>query len=248
MDEYSNNAYAEQAQAEQVGKTFTQADVDKIIGERLARERSRYSDYDDVKAVLAELNAYGYEGDARTVREIIRQQREAYQAQLEAEEAKKQAEEMGVNEALVAEIKRLQHEVNELSGERKAQKQAELQQAQIQQQYNSMVSEFNEKYPDISVDELKKDEEFMDFVEGMTIPLVKAYDKFLKFKGEAAKETMMKVKSKELRSTSSGKGASSDQGTYGLSTEQKKTVDQWNQRYPHMPMSYKEYSQRLKGE
>jgi hypothetical protein len=37
------------------GKTFTQADVERMIGERLGRERSKYSDYDQVKAAAAEL-------------------------------------------------------------------------------------------------------------------------------------------------------------------------------------------------
>lgn len=32
------------------GKTFTQADVDKIVADRIARERAKFSDYDDLKA------------------------------------------------------------------------------------------------------------------------------------------------------------------------------------------------------
>ena len=31
-------------------KKFTQADIDRVVQERLARERQRYSDYDDLKA------------------------------------------------------------------------------------------------------------------------------------------------------------------------------------------------------
>lgn len=34
-------------------KTFTQEEVNKIIGERLAKEKSRYADYDDIKAKAA---------------------------------------------------------------------------------------------------------------------------------------------------------------------------------------------------
>ena len=36
-------------------KTFTQADVERMIGERLGRERSKYSDYDQLKASADEL-------------------------------------------------------------------------------------------------------------------------------------------------------------------------------------------------
>ena len=35
-------------------KTFTQADVDKIVRERIAREREKYADYDELKARAAE--------------------------------------------------------------------------------------------------------------------------------------------------------------------------------------------------
>lgn len=41
-------------------KTFTQADLDRIVGERLAREQAKYADYDDLKTAagkLAELEA-----------------------------------------------------------------------------------------------------------------------------------------------------------------------------------------------
>jgi len=36
------------------GKTFTQAEVDKLVKDRLARERAKYADYDDLKTAAAE--------------------------------------------------------------------------------------------------------------------------------------------------------------------------------------------------
>lgn len=40
-----------QAQPEETQqKTFTQEDVDRIVGERIKREREKYADYDDLKA------------------------------------------------------------------------------------------------------------------------------------------------------------------------------------------------------
>jgi hypothetical protein len=38
------------------GKTFTQAEVDKLIKDRLARERAKYADYDELKAAAEEGN------------------------------------------------------------------------------------------------------------------------------------------------------------------------------------------------
>lgn len=40
----------------QSGQTFTQADVDRIVAERLARERAKYGDYKQLKAKAAELD------------------------------------------------------------------------------------------------------------------------------------------------------------------------------------------------
>lgn len=36
------------------GQTFTQADVDRIVKERVQRERAKYADYDDLKAKAGE--------------------------------------------------------------------------------------------------------------------------------------------------------------------------------------------------
>jgi len=40
---------------DETGKTFTQAELDRILGERLAREREKYQDYDQLKAASEEL-------------------------------------------------------------------------------------------------------------------------------------------------------------------------------------------------
>lgn len=42
--------------ASEVGKTFTQTEVDQIVSERLKRERSKYEGYEDYKAKAAKLD------------------------------------------------------------------------------------------------------------------------------------------------------------------------------------------------
>lgn len=42
---------------EQGARTFTQEDVDRIVAERLRREREKYADYDDLKARAAAADA-----------------------------------------------------------------------------------------------------------------------------------------------------------------------------------------------
>ena len=53
-----NNAQVGGEQTEGLGDgviTFTQAQLDRLVGERVARERAKYSDYDDLKAAQAKL-------------------------------------------------------------------------------------------------------------------------------------------------------------------------------------------------
>jgi hypothetical protein len=38
------------------GKTFTQADVDRIVQDRLAKEKAKYADYDDLKVKAAKVD------------------------------------------------------------------------------------------------------------------------------------------------------------------------------------------------
>lgn len=63
------------------GQTFTQADVDRIVQERVAREKAKYPDYDEMKAKaegaktveqkLADLERKTAEAEARALRSDI---------------------------------------------------------------------------------------------------------------------------------------------------------------------------------
>lgn len=45
-----------QSEPQKEGKTFTQEELDKIVGERLQRERQKYADYDDLKTKAAKFD------------------------------------------------------------------------------------------------------------------------------------------------------------------------------------------------
>lgn len=77
------------------GETFSQADVDRIVGQRLARERAQYADYDQLKEAAAEL---------AKIREGEKSELQKFQEQLEAE---KQARESAQSE--LAAVKRTQY-------------------------------------------------------------------------------------------------------------------------------------------
>lgn len=48
------NAPKDEGQQQEQTQTFTQADVDKIVRERVQRERAKFADYDDLKAKAGE--------------------------------------------------------------------------------------------------------------------------------------------------------------------------------------------------
>jgi len=59
------------------GRTFTQADVDRIVSERLARERSKYSDYEQLKAKADELDKLREEQASETEKALKNARKEA---------------------------------------------------------------------------------------------------------------------------------------------------------------------------
>lgn len=58
----------ETPQEQPTEQTFTQADVDKIVSERLAREKARYSDYEEFKTRAEEAEALKGQTDELTTR------------------------------------------------------------------------------------------------------------------------------------------------------------------------------------
>lgn len=227
-------------------KTFTQSELDRIVKDRLVREREKYTGYDDLKAVVEELNQFGYAGSAKEVREAIKAQKEAYQQSEELETLQQQAEEDGITPALAKKMKALEDKlekstkvIEDLIGERESKQKEVETKKKADDEWNAQVKDFTDGYPDIDLDELAKNQKFMKFARGKSLPLVELYTDFVEFIGEAEAETIAKVKSKNERSTSSGKSASSDGGSYGLS-ERQKTLAKNN------GMQYKEYAELLK--
>lgn len=64
-------------------QTFTQADVDRIVRERVQRERAKFADYDDLKAKAGEATT-AEERIAKLEQEIQASQREALRRRVQA--------------------------------------------------------------------------------------------------------------------------------------------------------------------
>lgn len=89
-------------------RTFTQAEMDAIIGDRLKRERAKYADYDDVKAKAAQFDAA--QEAAKSDLEKAVEERDKLRAQLEQLESERTRQQQvaqaaaahGVDAALLA--------------------------------------------------------------------------------------------------------------------------------------------------
>lgn len=231
-----------------------QKEIDRIVGERLAREKSKFADYDDVKGILEELKEFGYEGDPKSVREAIRQQKEEIRKQAELAELQEQARQDGTSPELIAEIKALKAELTEIKGERNAVKQAEAQRKAAEDLFAQQVAHFREadETKDVDLEKLGANPKFVKFLErqkptGKPDFLVEAYKDYVDLVGGAEAEAAAKIQANLERSTASGRNKGDGTGgTYGLSEAQISTVDEWNKKNPHMKMSYKEFAERMK--
>lgn len=66
-------------------KTFTQSEMDAIIGDRLKRERAKYADYDELKAKAAKYDEAEEAGKSELQKAV--EERDRLKAQLDALEA-----------------------------------------------------------------------------------------------------------------------------------------------------------------
>ena len=64
MNETVNQEMNGTASAQQENRTFTQDEVNAIVADRLARERAKYADYDDLKAQAGKTDALQQQLDA----------------------------------------------------------------------------------------------------------------------------------------------------------------------------------------
>jgi hypothetical protein len=73
----------ESTEAEASSKTFTQEDIDRVVKDRLARERGKYADYDELKAKAGKLD----EIEAANQSELEKAQQAAEKAKTEGAQA-----------------------------------------------------------------------------------------------------------------------------------------------------------------
>ena len=97
------NDGGEQSGSGQEERTFTQAEIDAAVKDRLKRERDKYTDYSDLKAKAEKYDTLA----AEQMSELEKAQKRADDAEAAKDAALKQAQETLVKSAFVAEAAKL---------------------------------------------------------------------------------------------------------------------------------------------
>lgn len=230
-------------------KTFTQEDVDRIIGERLARVKAeKPADYDELKQIAETLEEFeAYKGLSATDKKaLLKQAAEETRQQTELRKLEQMAEEEGITPALAKKMKDLEDKleksnkfIEEITNKEKQAIEEQQTKAKLDEAWKKQVNEMEEAHPNVDLKALEVNQKFLKFIKGKGLPLKELYEDFVEFIGETEAETIISIKSKELRSTSSGKGSSSDGGGYGLTDRQKNLAKTAG-------MTFKEYAEYQK--
>lgn len=253
MDEYEIllEQEVEKQPEQQPEKTFTQAELDKIVGERLARAKTP-EDYEALKQVAAELEEYGYPQSPKEIIEMIKTQKAQVKAEKELEELEEEADKTGMSPEILKEIKQLKSELKELQSDKEKAKEADklIEQEKAEKskkdaEWNAQFDEMTKAHPDVDLETLAENTKFLKFIKGKNGTLKEFYEDFIEIVGETESEAIKKAMSKAERSTSSGKATGST-GNSVMTDEQKKTLKEWNASQPkYLQMTEKEFLGRL---
>lgn len=220
-----------------------QAKVDEIVKERIARVKAeKPADYDDLSEIVKDLEEFGYSGTPAEKKAAIKayidelnsQKKPDYQEVInkfdeipDDKVINALAKKFGVSADKVEKAIKKSIETDEADEKKKEADNAWKKQLEEVQS--------DERLKDIDLDKLAEEPKFKKFIKGKALPLKELLEDYMEFVGETEAEAIVKIKSKESRSTSSGKGASSDGQTYGLTARQQDLARKSG-------MTYKEYA------
>jgi transcriptional regulator with XRE-family HTH domain len=222
-----------------------QAEVNRIVGERVARVKSEKPiDYDDLQEIAKDLEDFGYAGTPAEKKAAIKAYKESLREQSNYQEEIEHAANDGeIPDEKVLNALAKKFGVSADKVEKAIKKVISLDDAEERKQkddesWNNEVSEFEGKYSTVDIAKLAEDKKFIKFAKGKNIPLVEKYEEYLEFLGDSEKEFTAKIQSNIDRSTSSGKQKGDALGgTYGLSADEQELAAENG-------MSYKDFSER----
>ncbi len=227
-----------------------QKEIDRIIGERLARAKGeKPADYDDLKEISDILEGFGYSGTPAEKKAAIKAYADSmsnnYQQEVQNQADKGEIPDEKVIEAMAKKFGVAPEKIEKAIKKQIDVDEAEESKKKQDEEWDKQEKELTEKYNDLDLDELAKNTKFIKFAQKRSGSLLEKYEEFIEFIGEAEAETIAKITSKKDRSTNSGKGGEGESGNYGLSQAQKDMLDEWNRNNPRMKMTAKEFKERL---
>lgn len=205
----------------QSGKTFTQEDVDRIVGERLSREKASKADYEDLKEIAESLEVYGYKGSVADKKALFKQHAEAKRQAEEVEALEEEANKTGSSPEMLARLKKAEDLLAKIEEKEQKQQQEMENKQKADEAWVLQAKLFQDKYPDVNMPKLAENERFMKFLRSSTLPFVEAYEDYIDLVGGAEKAAIEKIKANDDRSTSSGRAKGNPEGgTFGLTDNQ----------------------------
>lgn len=229
---------------DETGKVYftpeEQAEVDRVVGERLGRERQKYEGLEDLRDFPEILKEFGYSGTPAEIKQAVKAQAEQYKKQAELEQLQAEARNTGMTPEILAEIKEIKGKIAQYEQkERESLQQYEAKQ-KADQEWTAQVDAFVKKHPTVDLEKLSENQKFLRFVRGKDLPLIDLYEDFVEVVGGAEAEAIAKLQANVDRSTASGKEkGGAEGGTYGLTPRQQQLAKDGG-------MSFKEYAEILK--
>lgn len=197
-DESQDN---EQSGDKEQPKTFTQAEVDKIIGKRLAEERTRHSSVDG----LADEAIKYYGGD-----------RESALSQLLTDLRGQNADKQGVNREEYSKYSEIERKAKLYDEQEALREQRDKQADELREKWKQGEEELQAIYPEFSFDTAMNNTVFRDAIfKGMSVPM--AY--MLMNKSEKPKSTRQSIRQNAQNTVNNGKAGEITEDTINKMSE-----------------------------
>ena len=115
-----------------------------------------------------------------------------------------------------------------------------------QEELTVEIEEFQREYPDVELETLCTDTQFVLFARGKTLDLTTIYGDYLTFCETVERKLTEKYRARTNRATGSG-SARTSASSAGLTDAQNLFLSEWNREHPEYAMTAKEYAAALKG-
>jgi len=179
-------------------KKFTQADIDRIVGERLAREKKQVSKTPHQEFVEKQATRLGITPE---------QYMQRFEDTVHTSELQREALEKGKDPDQYVHDKQLEERLNRIEAEKSAKEKTDAAQAEADEAWIKQEKEFMEAHPEVDLKKLNDSETFTEFAANSNprLSLLQIYNNYVKLVGKAEAEAITRSTRRSERSTGSGR-------------------------------------------